>query len=101
MAGQGKDVNEKFDELRAKGCSLVGPQCIFSCAKEHRNLPKQGYTCCLAMDGAKILASGFEKDEKVQIEKLVNAMGGVLHAKASLEATFVIAKSVLAAKYKV
>ncbi|XP_068648087.1 uncharacterized protein [Aristolochia californica] len=92
--------HEKFEDLRAKGCSLVGPQCIFSCAKEHRSLPKQGYTCCLAMDGAKVLASGFEKDEKVQIEKLVNAMGGVLHPKASLEVTFVIAKSVLAAKYK-
>ncbi|RRT59806.1 hypothetical protein GW17_00044616 [Ensete ventricosum] len=44
---------------------LTGPQCILSCAKEHRSLPEQGYTCCLAMDGVKVLASGFDKDEKV------------------------------------
>lgn len=44
---------------------LVGPHCILTCAKERRALPNQAYTCCLAMDGVKILASGFEKEEKV------------------------------------
>ncbi|KAE8637416.1 hypothetical protein CSA_021602 [Cucumis sativus] len=44
----------KFEDLRAKGCNLL----------EHRPLPQQGYTCCLAMDGVKILASGFQEDEK-------------------------------------
>lgn len=38
---------------------------MLSCAKEHRPLPKQGFTCCLAMDGVKVLASGFDMDEKV------------------------------------
>ncbi|XP_057974926.1 uncharacterized protein LOC131162454 isoform X2 [Malania oleifera] len=85
----------KFEDLRAKG-----PQCVLSCAKERRALPKQGFTCCLAMDGVKVLASGFEMDEKVKIEKLVTAMGGILHAKASLDVSFVIVKNVLAAKYK-
>ncbi|XP_073012822.1 uncharacterized protein [Typha latifolia] len=92
--------HEKFADLRAKGCNLLGPQCILSCAKEHRILPKQGYTCCLAMDAVKVLASGFEKDDKVRIEQLVTAMGGVLHTKASLDVNFVIVKNVLAAKYK-
>lgn len=40
---------------------------MLSCAKEQRPLPLQGFTCCLAMDGVKILASGFEMDEKVCI----------------------------------
>uniref|UniRef100_F6H0I2 BRCT domain-containing protein n=1 Tax=Vitis vinifera TaxID=29760 RepID=F6H0I2_VITVI len=75
--------HEKFEDLRAKGCNLLGPQCVLSCAKEHRPLPKQGFTCCLAMDGVKVLASGFDMDEKVKIGKLVTAMGGVLHTKAS------------------
>ncbi|KAE8637332.1 hypothetical protein CSA_000003 [Cucumis sativus] len=52
------------------------------------------------MDGVKILASGFQEDEKVEIGKLVSAMGGVLHTKASLDVSFVIAKNALAAKYK-
>ncbi|RVX15802.1 DNA topoisomerase 2-binding protein 1 [Vitis vinifera] len=92
--------------LRVVICSvrilnLGGPQCVLSCAKEHRPLPKQGFTCCLAMDGVKVLASGFDMDEKVKIGKLVTAMGGVLHTKASSDVSFVIVKNVLAAKYKV
>ncbi|GKU87761.1 hypothetical protein SLEP1_g2105 [Rubroshorea leprosula] len=93
--------HEKFEDLRAKGCNLLGPQCVLTCAKENRALPKQGFTCCLAMDGLKVLASGFETDEKVKIQKLVTAMGGMLQSKASLDVSFVIVKNVLAAKYKV
>lgn len=92
--------HEKFEDLRAKGCNLLGPQCVLSCAKERRALPKQGFTCCLAMDGVKILASGFEMDEKGKIRKMVAAMGGVLQTKASSDVSFVIVKDVLAAKYK-
>lgn len=43
---------------------------MLSCAKEQRPLPQQGFTCCLAMDGVKLLASGFEMDEKVRISIL-------------------------------
>ncbi|KAF3447039.1 hypothetical protein FNV43_RR12219 [Rhamnella rubrinervis] len=90
----------KFEDLRAKGCNLLGPQCVLSCAREHRALPKQGFTCCLAMDGVNVLASGFDEDEKGKIEKLVTAMGGVSHTKASSDVSFVIVKNVLATKYK-
>ncbi|XP_024973372.1 DNA topoisomerase 2-binding protein 1 isoform X1 [Cynara cardunculus var. scolymus] len=92
--------HERFEDLREKGCNLLGPQCVLSCAKEHRVLPKQGFTCCLAMDGVKVLASGFEMEGKVEIGKLVTAMGGVLQTKASSDVSFVIVKNVLAAKYK-
>ncbi|XP_024171770.1 uncharacterized protein LOC112177743 [Rosa chinensis] len=78
-----------------------GPQCVFSCANEHRSLSKQKFTCCLALDGVNVLASGFEADEKVKIKNLVTSMGGVLHTKTSLDVSFVIAKNALAAKYKV
>ncbi|KAL6208329.1 hypothetical protein ACLB2K_019280 [Fragaria x ananassa] len=92
--------HEKFEDLRAKGCQLLGPQCVFSCANEHRSLPKQGFTCCLALDGVNVLASGFEADEKIEIRNLITSMGGVLHTKTSLDVSFVIAKDVLATKYK-
>uniref|UniRef100_A0A6N2MA89 BRCT domain-containing protein n=1 Tax=Salix viminalis TaxID=40686 RepID=A0A6N2MA89_SALVM len=92
--------HEKFEDLKAKGCNLLGPHCVLSCAKEHRSLPKQGFTCCLAMDGIKVLASGFDMDEKVKIEQMVTAMGGVLQTKASVDVRFVIVKNVSAAKYK-
>lgn len=92
--------HEKFAFLSAQGCNLIGPECIFRCAKEHRSFPRQVYTCCLAMDGVKVLASGFEKEEKIKIEKLVTAMCGELRTKTSLDIDFVLAKDVLAAKYK-
>lgn len=38
---------------------------MLSCSRELRALPKQGFTCCLAMDGVNVLASGFDEDEKV------------------------------------
>ncbi|KAK9096174.1 hypothetical protein Sjap_021671 [Stephania japonica] len=91
----------KFDDLKAKGCKLIGPECVISCAKENRSLPKrEDFTCCLAMDGVKVIASGFEKDEKAMIEKLVTSMGGVLQNRASLDVNFVMVKNVLAPKYK-
>lgn len=37
---------------------------------------------------------------QAKIEKLVTAMGGVLHARVSSDVSFVIVKNVLAAKYK-
>ncbi|EPS65440.1 hypothetical protein M569_09337, partial [Genlisea aurea] len=92
--------HEKFNDLRAKGCKLIGPQCVLSCAKEHRVLPDQGFTCCLAMDGVSILASGFEKAEKAKIASMVAAMAGILLTKQSSDAQFVVVKNVLAQKYK-
>ena len=38
---------------------------------------------------------------QAKIEKLVTAMGGVYHSKASSDVSFVLIKNVLAAKYKV
>lgn len=91
--------HEKFEYLRSKGCKLIGPQCVLSCAKERRALPNQEYTCCLALDGVNIVASGFEEDVKASIAKKVAAMGGQL-TKASLDVSFVIVKNVFAQKYK-
>ncbi|KAF8711199.1 hypothetical protein HU200_029215 [Digitaria exilis] len=92
--------HERFADLKAKGCNLLGPQCILSCAKERRFLPKQSYTCCLAMDGVRILCSGFEKAEKAKIEELVTAMGGLLQSKSSMDVNFVIVKDVMSPKYR-
>ncbi|KAL8144099.1 hypothetical protein V2J09_017131 [Rumex salicifolius] len=92
--------HEKFEGLRAKGCNLVGPQCVLACAKERRALPNEGYTCCLAMDGVKVLISGFEMEERAKFGKLVAAMGGSLLTKPSSDVSFVVVKNVIAAKYK-
>ncbi|KAL9259425.1 Ubinuclein-1-like protein [Drosera capensis] len=92
--------HEKFEDLRAKGCNLIGPQCVLSCAKERRPLPKQGFTCCLAMDGIKVIASGFDAEERGKVVKYVMAMGGILLTRMSSDVNFVVVKDVRAAKYK-
>ncbi|XP_021718189.1 DNA topoisomerase 2-binding protein 1-A-like [Chenopodium quinoa] len=92
--------HEKFEDLRAKKCNLLGPQCVLSCAKERRGLPRLGYCCCLAMDGVKVLASGFGQEEKERIGKLVTAMSGSFTSKTSLDVNFIIVKNVMAGKYK-
>ncbi|RAL48803.1 hypothetical protein DM860_001123 [Cuscuta australis] len=91
--------HEKFEDLLSKGCNLIGPRCIRFCANECRKLPSKGFTCCFAMEGVKVLASGFAVDEKLKIRKLVKAMGGVFQEKASMDVNIVIVKNVLAAKY--
>lgn len=68
------ETGEKFEDLCAKVCNFLelnfcyweGPQCVLSCAKEYRPLPQQDFTCYLAMDGVKILASGYQADEKLR-----------------------------------
>ncbi|KAG6735933.1 hypothetical protein POTOM_061382 [Populus tomentosa] len=108
--------HEKFEDLKAKGCNLLGPHCVLSCAKEHRPLPKQGFTCCLAMDGVskysrlaltwmKRVNGSFQPLSRliqkiIKIEQMVTAMGGVLQTKASVDVRFVVVKNVSAAKYK-
>eukprot|EP00252_Welwitschia_mirabilis_P020066 TRINITY_DN4829_c0_g1_i2.p1 TRINITY_DN4829_c0_g1~~TRINITY_DN4829_c0_g1_i2.p1 ORF type:complete len:444 (-),score=110.04 TRINITY_DN4829_c0_g1_i2:142-1473(-) len=96
----GSSNHEKFSFLKEQGCNLIGPECVFRCAKEQRHFPKQQYTCCLAMDGVKVLASGFDKKEKANMQKLVTAMGGEFMLNVSLDVDFLITKDVLSPKYK-
>ncbi|CAK9204717.1 unnamed protein product [Sphagnum troendelagicum] len=90
----------KIKELMSKGCKVVGPECITRCARECRRLPDREYTCCFAMEGVGVLATGFSAEEKELIEWLVSSMCGNLQHQTSLNLDYVIAKNVLATKYK-
>ncbi|CAM6034721.1 unnamed protein product [Sphagnum compactum] len=90
----------KIKELLSKGCKVVGPECITRCARECRRLPDREYTCCFAMEGVGVLATGFSAEEKELIEWLVSSMCGNLQHQTSLNLDYVIAKNVLATKYK-
>ncbi|CAM6101176.1 unnamed protein product [Calypogeia fissa] len=92
--------SEKFAELAAQGCKIVGPECILRCAKERRGFPPSPYTCCLTFDGIRILSAGFEGPDKTRVHQLVIAMGGEFCIKVSMDVDFVIAKDVLSEKYK-
>lgn len=56
----------KFQDLKSKGCKMIGYRCVLQCAKEGRPLPRQAaFTCCLTMEAVKILAYGFDADQMV------------------------------------
>ncbi|KAL2642951.1 hypothetical protein R1flu_010538 [Riccia fluitans] len=93
--------NEKLAELQSHGCNVIGPECILQCARERRPLPNRKYTCCMSLEGMRILATGFEKKKKIRIEHLVSAMCGELYSNSSMDIDIVVAKNVLSPKYKV
>ncbi|KAL3696336.1 hypothetical protein R1sor_010412 [Riccia sorocarpa] len=92
--------NEKLAELQSYGCNVIGPECILQCARERRPLPSRKYTCCLSLEGTRILATGFDKKKKVHIDHLVSAMCGELYSNSSMDIDIVVAKDVLSPKYK-
>ncbi|KAG6554667.1 hypothetical protein Mapa_003685 [Marchantia paleacea] len=92
--------NEKFSELLDRGCNVIGPECMLQCARDRRPLPNRKYTCCMSMEGMRILATGFDKKKKLHIEHLVSAMCGELCSHTSMDIDIVVAKDVLAPKYK-
>ena len=90
----------KIKDMRAKGCRVVGPECVFRCAREFKRLPDRDYTCCLALEGVSVLLTGFAGDEKKELEDLVMSMYGTLQPQTVPDVDFVVAKDVLATKYK-
>lgn len=91
---------DKIKDMRAKGCRVVGPECVLRCAREGKRLPDREYTCCLALQGVSVLLTGFTVDEKKELEDLVTSMDGTLQQQAVPDVDFVVAKDVLATKYK-
>ncbi|KAL9259426.1 hypothetical protein AKJ16_DCAP02735, partial [Drosera capensis] len=51
------------------------------------------------MDGIKVIASGFDAEERGKVVKYVMAMGGILLTRMSSDVNFVVVKDVRAAKY--
>jgi topoisomerase (DNA) II binding protein 1 len=90
----------KIKDMREKGCRVVGPECVLRCAREFRRLPDRDYTCCLALEGVSVLLTGFAGDEKKELEELVLSMHGTLQQQTVPDVDFVVAKDVLATKYK-
>ncbi|XP_024371130.1 uncharacterized protein [Physcomitrium patens] len=91
---------DKIKDMRAKGCKVVGPECVLRCAREGKRLPDRDYTCCLALEGVSVLLTGFSGDEKKDLEELVTSMDGTLLQQPVREVDFVVAKDVLATKYR-
>ncbi|XP_024530554.1 DNA topoisomerase 2-binding protein 1 isoform X1 [Selaginella moellendorffii] len=94
--------SDKARSLQDKGCQILGPQCVFQCAKMSKPLPRRPCTCCLALEGIRVHATGFDDSKlKSKIEWLVTSMCGTLDASVSSSTDFVIAKGVSSPAYQV
>ncbi|EFJ29260.1 hypothetical protein SELMODRAFT_451419 [Selaginella moellendorffii] len=97
-----RGAQDKARSLQDKGCQILGPQCVFQCAKMSKPLPRRPCTCCLALEGIRVHATGFDDSKlKSKIEWLVTSMCGTLDASVSSSTDFVIAKGVSSPAYQV
>lgn len=59
-------------------CTIVGPQCLLSSLDEGLPVPDMPYPMyTAAMRDCIVTSTGFEKENKTKIQKLVEQMGGI------------------------
>ncbi|XP_072935545.1 DNA topoisomerase 2-binding protein 1 [Epargyreus clarus] len=91
---------ELFERLKTTKCLLVGPRCLSCCLTEGTPIPsgpEPVYT--IAMRGLVVTASGLSKQQKDNIKKKVQWMGGLYNTVLSEDTTHLVSDTVLSDKY--
>lgn len=91
-----------FQYLRSSGLRIVGPSCVFSCAKLKKPLPNSVRPVySTSMEGAVVCFTGFkDKEELHTLCDYVHMMGGSIRKEITSSVTHVVAHSVSGSKYK-
>ncbi|XP_066278683.1 DNA topoisomerase 2-binding protein 1-like [Branchiostoma lanceolatum] len=93
---------EVYDHLKALKCRIVGPQCVLSCLKLGKAIPKADYPIyTMAMRDVVISCSSVEKEERTTIHELVHLMGGRVAKDFTAMVTHLVAGEVGSKKYHV
>ena len=59
-------------------CTVIGPRCVLSCLSQGRSIPSLPYPVfTVAMLNCVVTSTGYEKEEKAEIQKKVEMMGGI------------------------
>ncbi|XP_045761506.1 DNA topoisomerase 2-binding protein 1 [Maniola jurtina] len=87
-----------YEKLRSTKCLLVGPRCLSCCLMEGTAIPA-GPVFTVAMRGLVITASGMTKQQKEDIKKKVQWMGGQYFTVLAEDSTHLISNTVLSDKY--
>ncbi|XP_023332368.1 DNA topoisomerase 2-binding protein 1-A [Eurytemora carolleeae] len=83
-------------------CTVVGPMCLIPCVEENSPIPNLPYPMySTAMKGLWITISGFHKDEKAEIQTLIERMSGMYSPVLHDGVTHIISSKVNSEKYKV
>ncbi|XP_076627119.1 mutagen-sensitive 101 isoform X1 [Colletes latitarsis] len=92
---------DTFEKLKTFKCPIVGPRCLLLCFINGEPIPEgKSPVYTTSMRGLCICASGFSPQEKEQIEKLVEYMGGIFTKQLRSRVTHLITASVMSAKYE-
>ncbi|XP_078670927.1 DNA topoisomerase 2-binding protein 1-like isoform X2 [Branchiostoma floridae x Branchiostoma belcheri] len=93
---------EVYQHLKALKCRIVGPQCVLSCMKLGKAIPKADYPIYnIAMRNVVISCSSMDKKERDTIHELVQLMGGHVVKAFTGMVTHLIAGEVGSKKYHV
>eukprot|EP00058_Branchiostoma_floridae_P012092 XP_002597580.1 hypothetical protein BRAFLDRAFT_82314 [Branchiostoma floridae] len=93
---------EVYEHLKALKCRIVGPQCVLSCLKLGKAIPKADHPIyTVAMKDVVISCSSVEKQERAMIHELVHLMGGRVAKDFTAMVTHLVAGEVGSKKYHV
>ncbi|KAK4321748.1 hypothetical protein Pmani_007486 [Petrolisthes manimaculis] len=83
-------------------CIVLGPQCILSCLHRKESIPELPSPIHnTAMKGLVLTCTGFEKEERAELQQRVERMAGIYSSNFHQGVTHVVAKSVGSKKYLV
>ncbi|XP_017886293.1 DNA topoisomerase 2-binding protein 1 isoform X2 [Ceratina calcarata] len=94
-------AGDTFDRLKTFKCSIIGPRCLLICFANGEPIPagtNPVYTT--AMRNLCICASGLSPEEKENVQKLVEYMGGLFTKPLRSHVTHLVTGSVFSAKYE-
>ncbi|OAD60789.1 DNA topoisomerase 2-binding protein 1-A [Eufriesea mexicana] len=96
-----KFEGDAFNKLKTFKCPIVGPKCLLLCFINGEPIPEgRSPVYTTAMRGLCICPSGFPPEEKENIEKLVEYMGGIFTKQLRSRVTHLVTASVMSAKYE-
>lgn len=92
---------DSFDKLKElENIRLVGPLCVLACLNEGISIPNCKWPLLnIAMKGAVVCCSGFPKEKKAEIHKLVKLMNGEITSDYMENTSHLITNNVITMKY--
>ncbi|ALC49297.1 mus101 [Drosophila busckii] len=90
-----------FEQLQASKAQVLGPPCIVECVRKCEPIPLgSSAVYSTAMSGLQISASGINSQEKDELKKLINWMGGHYFQNFGRNVTHLISNTIKSNKYE-
>nr|XP_029713990.1 DNA topoisomerase 2-binding protein 1-like [Aedes albopictus]XP_029713991.1 DNA topoisomerase 2-binding protein 1-like [Aedes albopictus] len=92
---------EAYENIRQSSAVLIGPRCLISCFLDNEAIPLGKYpVLTTAMRNLTVCSSGLKPDEKSEISRMVQHMGGYYLDILNAACTHLVAATVKSIKYE-